>query len=678
MICCKKSTHRRTPLTAVLQFIVITVIAAAFARKAIGKRRPDYGSAGERMIFESAFGLGALGLLIFVLGALQLFYLPWFLALLLVMAAVSWRELSGVISDIASALRSIGHLKLSWESVVIGTILTAIGILTLTRALAPSIADDWDSLAYHLAIPKLFLAHHGIYYVPFASHSNFPFTWEMLYTLGLGFGSVSLAKLFHFGAGLLLVGNICSAARRHFGAAAGGLTALIIGGTPIVAWEATTAYIDLATALYSFLAVYALLNFTATGDRKWAYFAGISVGIAAGTKMTALVMVPVVLAWILWPKSGVKSRQSIATATSAAVIALLLAAPWYIKTLIYTGSPVYPFFFDIFGGRNWSVEAAEFYRLDQLKFGLGRDISSLFALPWNLTFRFARFVDYGARLPRNVLELPAFAGDVLSYLGSVGPVFLAALPTVALGVLRRGRHRPLLAVAAALTLAWFVLMQNARYLIPALAVLAPVIAYSAEIARARRAILVIAAAGGVFSIFLMARFVSPVVPVVIGSESRSDYLACTLDIYRASRFINTEIPKDAKVALFGETRGFYLDRDYIWAEPIHNSLIPFDSFEQDSGIFLNWLSSHGIDYVLVNRRNFAAHDDKSAPGYARLVNRAIDQGMREVYADPTGSIGVYEVESLGGAGATTTNRPHPGGLTSVPSRNTAITVCDTN
>ena len=148
-------------MIAILQFIAITAIAAAFARRLLGRFEPEFDSVGERLVFEAALGLGMLGLLIFALGALQLFYLPSFLVLLLLMAVLSWRALSGVVSDAFSGLRSLRKLQWKAETMIAGGILAAIGFFALIRALAPPIGDDWDSLAYHLAIPKLFLKHHG-------------------------------------------------------------------------------------------------------------------------------------------------------------------------------------------------------------------------------------------------------------------------------------------------------------------------------------------------------------------------------------------------------------------------------------------------------------------------------------------------------------------------------------
>lgn len=620
-------------MIAILQFIIITAIAAAFARRVLGERAPEFESAGERLVFESAIGLGLLGLMIFALGILQLFYLPCFLGLLLVMAIVGWRALSGVIGDAVGGLRAIRRTKLQPETLIVGVILAAIGFFALVRSLAPPIADDWDSLAYHLAIPKLFLNHHGIYYIDFSSHSNFPFTWEMLYTLGLAFGSLSLAKLFHFGAGALLIGGVYCLGKRHFSAEVGRLAALIIAGVPLIAWEATTAYVDLTAALYSLLVVYALLNYLSLKDRRWAVMAGLLAGMAAGTKMTALVMIAVAVVWILWSK-----KPQLKTALAVVFLALVIAAPWYIKSFVYTGNPVYPFAYGVLGGRNWSADTAKLYREDQLKFGMGRDANAFIMLPWNLTFRFTRFNDYGARLPEGD-ELPLFSGNTQAYLSSVGPIFLVALPIALIASLRRGKHRPLLAVAFGLTAVWFVTMQNTRYLLPMLAILAPAVAYSAELVKARKVVFVLAAVTCAFTILLMALFTLPAFRVSFGLQKPGDYLSERFDLYNASEFVNENLPKDAKIALFGETRGFYLDRDYIWADPGHNALIPYDKMDSGPDQLIEWLESHGIHYILVNHTNIPNED-------TTLVGKVIQDGADELYAvspDPTRGIGVYQI-----------------------------------
>jgi hypothetical protein len=132
----------------------------------------------------------------------------------------------------------------------------------------------------------------------------------------------------------------------------------------------------------------------------------------------------------------------------------------------------------------------------------------------------------------------------------------------------------------------------------------------------------------------MALFIRPAIPVGLGIEKPNDYLAGRFDVYRASEFVNENLPKHAKIALFGETRGFYLDRDYLWADPGHNALIPYRSMGSDPGRLLDWLESQCINYVLVNHAN---------PGHVMLIDRAIGGRLEEIYSDPARTISIYRI-----------------------------------
>jgi len=579
------------------------MLAAAFTRRAFKQIEPEFKSIGEQIIFESAIGLGLLALLVFTLGALQLFYFPAFIALILAVALIGLRELSGVICNCISVIRSIKIRNLEIANLTAGIVISSIAVIAILRALVPPVGDDWDSLAYHLAIPKLYLKHHGIYYVQFASHSNFPFLWEMLYTLGLAFKSTALAKLFHFMAWLMLLGASWHLADRHFGRKTSLTTIIILAAVPIAIWEATTAYVDAAAALFVLLSIYAAMNFRSTSDRRWIYAAGILAGFAASVKMTALAAVPISAVWVLWPIADTKQRRlSLVSAIVCILIAIVTAAPWYIKSLIYTGNPFYPFFYEVFGGRNWTAEAAALYRADQLKFGLGHDLLALLMLPWNLTFRFARFVDFGARIGTDIFELPGFTGNALAYISSVGPIFLAALPAITFGIIRKGVHRPLILTAGALGIVWFFSMQNARYLIPAIALLTPAVAETCRIAGLHKAIKWTAIAAAAFNLIILVIFTIPSISTSIGLEKPKDYLMRCSNIYRASYFLNEETPTDTKIALFGETRGFYIEHEYLWADPGNNPLVPSD-IEKNPSRLAAWLSSNGISYILINRLN---------------------------------------------------------------------------
>src|SRR5262249_50656474 len=78
-----------------------------------------------------------------------------------------------------------------------------LALATLFSALKPPDALAWASLSYHLAVPAVYLREGRISLLVYDSHSDFPFTMEMLCTLGLAFAGAGGAKLFHWAAAWL-------------------------------------------------------------------------------------------------------------------------------------------------------------------------------------------------------------------------------------------------------------------------------------------------------------------------------------------------------------------------------------------------------------------------------------------------------------------------------------------
>ena len=99
--------------------------------------------------------------------------------------------------------------------------------------------------------------------------------------------------------------------------------------------------------------------------RHYLLFCGISSGLMAGVKLTGLFALPAVGALALahgWRSRRVWNamREFIVL---VAVPCLLLAAPWYFKSFWYTGNPVYPVLYGVFGGVEWNATlAAQLYR----------------------------------------------------------------------------------------------------------------------------------------------------------------------------------------------------------------------------------------------------------------------------------------------------------------------------
>ncbi|MCL5103446.1 MAG: glycosyltransferase family 39 protein [Armatimonadetes bacterium] len=512
-------------------------------------------------------------------------------------------------------------------SVPAAVLFVILALAVLVPALVPPSMSDYDTLAYHFAIPELYLKHGGIYRIDFASHSNFPFLMEMLYVPGLAMNDPVAAKLMNYWVGALLVLSTIVLTRKHFNAKAAPMAAIAFAGMPIVLWLATTAYVDLATALYTVASVHLLLNYLDKPEHKSLIGCGVAAGFAASTKMTGLGIIPLLLAWLLIDRWASEKKLEWKQGLMFVGVALLVCSPWYIKSIIYTGNPVYPFFYSIFGGRNWSTALASHYATQQSLFGMGHDAGAFLLLPFNLTFECA------LRHLGKFYDRPGLF---------IGPIFLLAVPLLFAARYRSRKLIGLLGFFVALVVEWFMLSHQSRYLVPAFAILAVLIAaiaYQDERFRlARVALMAVFVATALFGVLTLWPAVQSAAPVVFGRETRDEYLTRTLDIYPAQQFMNDHLPLRARVLFFGDTRGFYLHRDYAWGDYGHN--VEFSRKYDSVGDMIGYLKSKRVTHVMINFHFYPPRGKGT-----ETVYRAIDDGRfaRIFPVDGSGAVGVYEV-----------------------------------
>ncbi len=605
------------PLMAIAIFITFFLISAAFGRKLLSAMGAVAGTDAERFVFASGLGMGAVAYLILAVGLLGILTPAALGVLLAVVGVISAREFVEALKDLVRGARRLSS-SCTWIGVFVILAIVLIIAPALILALAPPAGLDWDGLSYHLAVPKIYLSQHKIIYVPFMSHSNFPFLIEMLYTLGLAFGSVGAAKLFHFACYGLSALSVYCIGRSHLNASAGRLGALIFVSVPVIIWEAGSGYADLATALFLTLAVYAVHNWEREKQQSWLMVCGIMCGFALSTKVLAGVPVVAMCLWVLM-SAGVRGR-GFRSALMVGLIALLVGSPWYIKSWLYTGNPVYPFLYSIFGGKYWSAAAAASYQGAQNVFGMGHGFKQFLLLPWNLTVNGRFFFD---------------APESTKLFSLLGPAFLAFIP---LGLLSRQKRRAVVnicLVCAAYLAAWFLLMQQVRYLIGIAPLLALVAGWGLDSVNKEWRI-ARPFANGFMGIMVCLSLITAVAlavrpaRVVFGAETPESYLSESLDVYDAEAFVNESLPVTAKIVLFDEVRGFYLDREYMWGNPGHHEMTPWASFK--TGVdMVRFFRSRGYTHALVNW-HLARYSGNDLL-HAKMLPDAFDSGaMRSVYA----------------------------------------------
>jgi 4-amino-4-deoxy-L-arabinose transferase-like glycosyltransferase len=572
--------------TMISLLIWAAILWACFGAGAalLQRLRAQADTSGEEIPFAIALGMGLLAYLLLLLGLLGQVKLWVGLALICLLALLGWRQMLRLVGDAITA----GQRPKPWPWAALPLLIFFLAAIafTLIGALAPATESDYDSLVYHLALPKAYLRDHRIHLIPWLSHSNFPFTMEMLYLLGLMLRDQSLAKLFHCGCGWLTVCAIFAFGRRCWGPRAGALGAAIFAAIPLVAWEMMSAYNELAFALYAFLAIFALSRWfqgrEAAGGQGWLWVAGLMCGLALGTKMLAGAVLAFGLLALLWALLRLPQRRAmVVPIIGFAAIATAVASPWYLKSYLWTGNPVYPFFYGLFDGRYWTAERAREYTQAQREFGQyrpqpaplaqpglmaavqrafrpGSGPLAFLALPWNLTMH-----------PRWYFDVPQHLRPVNILVWAFGPLLLALLPALLFAGPIGPPGRSLLWFALLYVLLWFTMSQNGRYLIPILPGLCACAGLAASRLLERRGLLSAAAtlalllafASGLYASYGLA---SPAMSVALGTESPQQYLTEISPLYRALDQINRATPANARILALGdEPRLFYLERDYL-------------------------------------------------------------------------------------------------------------------
>jgi 4-amino-4-deoxy-L-arabinose transferase-like glycosyltransferase len=606
-------------LLALAIVAAVAAVACAFGMRLLRlDRQLQFASFLERAVFGAAVGLGATAYVILGLGLGRALY-PWtIITAIVVLAVISWRDLGQLLRGIGRGLRAFIKQQPSVGGIAATVFILATFVLAILGALAPSSSNDWDGLSYHLAVPKIYLQSHAVHYIPWLSHSNFPFTMEMLYAAGLGLGGQAGAKLFHTLCAVLIVLAMMSFGAAHWERRHGALAAVIFLAMPVVAWEATSGMNDLGLALFTLLGLYAFINWWSGRAGRWLLVAGALCGLALGVKATAGVLAGFLAVAAFYHRT-VSERTGAAAGLRAAaaliVIGVAVASPWYIKSYIWTGNPVYPFLYEWFGGKYWTAEGARAYRQEQLGFGMGRGPLAFILAPWNLTM-------YGHRFS----NLP---GRPLIYT-SIAPLLLAFLPgLLVLGKLDR-RVKFLLLYSLAAFCAWFVLSQHIRYAIPLLPPLALCAGFAgSEIFGKARKELRPVAMGAVIIVCIISSaifcvLVSDAIPAAVGLESQSAYLARTLDgLYPMAQVVNA-LPGGSKVIMYGETMGFYFDTPYMWGGAHHN-MIPYDRLHNANQLLAAYRRL-GVTHVLMTTQFYAIAQQRRGKVEA-LLDDCLREGM---------------------------------------------------
>jgi hypothetical protein len=574
-------------------------LGEALLRVIPAARAPD---PGEAMPLEGAkrllLGAAAWSLIWFLLGVVGLYRVPVAVISLVAGLCLASAALSRRQPQTSALVQGVGRGVLLL--VVTGQLLALFG------ALAPPTAKD--TLLYHFALPKAYIAAGRTIEVPYNIAGYYPLgvemhaVWAML--LGEPFGprvaeAGAGAALFLF-APLLTAVVYGWARERSLDPGWAAVAALMIAWIPTVYHVAASEYVDLALTAYTALAVRAFGRWWTTRDSRHLLWITVGVGAALSIKLSAafliLPLVLLVLLRMLRTAPGAGRLGGVVPASGGAVLGALalgviIAAPWYVRNWIRTGSPLFPFYLAVWPGQapGWDLERSRLY---ETFFSLYGDTHTAF--------------DYVLSPLR--LAIAAQPDQPPYYDGVLGIALLFALPLVAWALLKQRLDielRLALLVSGCLFIFWLFSSQQLRYLLPA----APGLAIASVAAAARlgdehgrtmRWFLLSAAALGLPVMLAWFLALDPA-RVVLGGEPRLDYLRRRLDYYPYYEVINRELPPTAVVWLIDMRRDtYYLERryfsDFIFED---YTLTRYVRAARSAAEIRAQAQSHGITHLLV-------------------------------------------------------------------------------
>ncbi len=467
---------------------------------------------------------------------------------------------------------------------------------------------SWDAQVYHLTIPKLYLLDHGIHYIPLNIYSNMPLNIDMLFLLGMGAGNDVVAKLLHYVLGLLVCVALYGFSRQYFVERVGLLASLLFVVHPMVNYEFGIAFIDVGMGFFFVLMVWSFIELLRGGQTQWAVIMGLFGGALLGSKYTGTLGVLSVLVTFLVILGVTKVRSGkknegilIAEATiqrkwiltgAFLLVSAVLVLPWLIKSLIYTGNPVYPLLYGLFDGREWTATMAQQLIDWQHNIGQGRNVVDYLLLPWRV------FMESG----------PGY----LHFAGKLSSLPFVTLPLAFLVVWRNQSIRILLGIFAIFFILWALGAQQVRFLIPGLPLLGIIAAVGIEWVRDRglRVLygLLIALIVIISVMTLAWQREEPIAPtmhdhlrVILGEETRDAFLRPRVRSYGCFRHLDTIASPGDRILFLFENMGYYCNFPYL-ADGMFEA-----SYFVDLAVrcgtpeaFADALHALGVSYVLVN------------------------------------------------------------------------------
>ncbi|MGB9455572.1 MAG: hypothetical protein WCB12_05995 [Bryobacteraceae bacterium] len=319
-------------------------------------------------------GAAALSFLVFLFAASGLVY-PTTFAILGVGAILVCRPWAHLRARARGRSGARYLPKISVLNVVLFLIFIAYFYIYFLRAIAPEVSPD--GATYHLGLTARYLREHRFHRITWNIYASLSQGMEMLFLFAFAFGKHSAAALLHLAFLVALVWQMWIWGARHGMAWVGVCGAALVGLSPMVGVDASSAYNDVALAAVAFILFCLLERWGEQRNARLLPLVGILAGFGYALKYTAWLGVVYAVGFVAW-----KSRRSRPAAVVAAC-AVLMVAPWMIKNAMWVHNPVAPFFNRYFPNPYVTVDFEEDYK----SYFRTYDLASRWQIPMEATVR---------------------------------------------------------------------------------------------------------------------------------------------------------------------------------------------------------------------------------------------------------------------------------------------------
>lgn len=560
------------------------IVLVAMAAAAIG-----WGSAVLRLIgirddlprpvhavWSFAVGLGTMGWLLYFPGIAGLFRPDAFIVFIaLGIGGLYWARLP----------RPVPIRSADYFIVALCAVLAVVFAFDLCAAWSPQ--ADGDTTAYHLELPRQFLAAGKVFFTPRAIDGAVPLLLHMTYAIALGLGGETAFTLWVMMTKWAAVAVLYLLARDYLPVRLSLGVAAVFATLPALTYGGLTGQVEPKMALLLTVAVAMASRAARADDVRFAILAGLCTGFLVEIKYTMGLPAVAIAVMLLVYTRGLKLPFLYGVA------ALFAGWQWFAFNYAASGDPVFPLLYGILpytDGGIWSdLQNASFRQFAQ-------DESTWPRTLWNA-------VQYPVLA--TLMPLKSFESERIG----LGPYALIVLPLAVAAAWQKRRTllrhplTPTACVIAASYLLWFFLGPSlrVRHFLPLMPMLLALLTVAAArcVPPIKGFLPAVIAAVVLIQLGGTTLFDLKFVKYVTGGQTREDFLRANVTKYALAEWVNEHLAGPGIKVLHPERQlNYFLKPKYLFAHPRFSAEVEVHDRVPSYAAFLKQLRRAGITHIL--------------------------------------------------------------------------------